>query len=203
MTDEQAMRRLADGDTDALRVLYDRHRHRVYKLGCRYLGRADEAEDLVQKVFIKVHDAADGFRGEAKVSTWLYRVAVNAALEVRRRRRTIGLADLHPDGSDAVAHDTVLDAEARSGLGHRPGMAGENADADPLEVAERRAFRERLDEALEELSPSQRLAFILRHWEGMSIREIAEVLEAAEGTVKSHLFRAVRALRVQLADMTP
>ncbi len=61
----------------------------------------------------------------------------------------------------------------------------------------------RVNEALESLSPTQRLAFVLRHWEGMSIREISEALDAAEGTVKSHLFRAPRTLRVELADLTP
>ena len=82
-------------------------------------------------------------------------------------------------------------------------MAGQDFDADPQLVAERRSIQNRVNEALEELSPTQRLAFVLRHWEGMSIREIAEALGAAEGTVKSHLFRAVRTLRVELADLTP
>ena len=81
-------------------------------------------------------------------------------------------------------------------------MAGVDWDANPHVAAERSSTRARLERALDTLSPSQRLAFVLRHWEGMSIREISEVLGAAEGTVKSHLFRAVRALRVELVDLT-
>lgn len=203
MTDAEAMERLSEGDTDALRVLYDRHRKKVYQLGCRYLGSATDAEDLVQQVFLKVWKAAPGFRGDAKISTWLYRVAANAALDRRRKRRTVGLEDLHPEGSDVLTDRAVLDAEERSGLGRRPGMADVDADADPLRAIHRRTIQERVEEALEELSPSQRMAFVLRHWEGLSIKEIAEVLDVAEGTVKSHIFRAVRALRAELADMTP
>ncbi len=203
MTDSEAIQHIRSGDMDGLRVLYERHRGRIYQLGCRYLGDAAEAEDLVQQVFIKAYENAAKFRGEAQVSTWLYRIAVNAALERRRRRRTVGIEDLHPLGGDALATTANLEAEVRSGWPRRPAMAGRDFDADPELVAERRSIQLRVNEALEELSPTQRLAFVLRHWEGMSIREIAEVLGAAEGTVKSHLFRAVRALRVELADLTP
>lgn len=188
---------------DALRVLYDRHRGRIYQLGCRYLGDAAEAEDLVQQVFIKAYENAGKFRGQARVSTWLYRIAANAAIERRRRRRTVGLDDVHPLGSDALAPSANLEAEVRSGWASRPAMASTDFEADPEVAVQRRALQGRLNEALEELSPTQRLAFVLRHWEGMSIREIAELLDAAEGTVKSHLFRAVRTLRVELADLSP
>lgn len=203
MTDSEAIQQVRSGDMDGLRVLYERHRGRIYQLGCRYLGDAAEAEDLVQQVFIKAYENAAKFRGEAQVSTWLYRIAVNAALERRRRRRTVGIEDVHPLGGAALASTANLEAEVRSGWTHRPAMAGRDVDADPGLVAERRSIRLRVNKALEELSPTQRLAFVLRHWEGMSIREIAEVLGAAEGTVKSHLFRAVRTLRVELADLTP
>jgi len=203
MTDNEAIEKVRSGDMHGLRVLYDRHRGRIYKLGCRYLGDAAEAEDLVQQVFIKAYENAGKFRGEAQVSSWLYRIAANAAIERRRRRRTVGIDDVHPLGSEALAPSANLDAEMRSGWSHRPAMAAGDFDADPQLSAERHSIQNRLNEALEELSPTQRLAFVLRHWEGMSIREIAELLGAAEGTVKSHLFRAVRTLRVELADLTP
>lgn len=203
MTDSEAIQHVRSGDMDGLRVLYDRHRGRIYQLGCRYLSDPAEAEDLVQQVFIKVYESAAKFRGDAQVSTWMYRIAVNAALERCRRRRTVGLDDVHPLGGEALGANDRLAAEQRSGWSRRPAMASRDFDADPQLVAERRSIRERMQEALEELSPTQRLAFVLRHWEGMSIREIAEVLGAAEGTVKSHLFRAVRTLRVELADLTP
>jgi RNA polymerase sigma-70 factor (ECF subfamily) len=204
MTDAQAMERLKGGDTDALRVLYERHRQKIFGLGCRYLNQPEEAEDIVQQVFIKAFEAAPRFRGEAQVSTWLYRIAVNACLETRRRHRTVGIDDLNPAGQDdALAGRVTSTTASRGGTKSNPAMAGVDWDANPLAAAERSATRERIEHALDRLSPSQRLAFVLRHWEGMSIREISEALEAAEGTVKSHLFRAVRALRVELADMTP
>jgi RNA polymerase sigma-70 factor (ECF subfamily) len=204
MTDAQAMERLKGGDTDALRVLYRRHRQKIFGLGCRYLSQPEEAEDIVQQVFIKAFEAAPKFRGEAQVSTWLYRIAVNACLETRRRHRTVGIEDLNPAGrDDSLTGNIPASVESRGGTKGNPVMAGVDWDANPLAVAERSATRERIERALDGLSPSQRLAFVLRHWEGMSIHEISEALEAAEGTVKSHLFRAVRALRVELADLTP
>jgi len=204
MTDAQVMERLKGGDTDALRVLYERHRQKIFGLGCRYLSQPEEAEDIVQQVFIKAFEAAPSFRGEAQVSTWLYRIAVNACLETRRRRRTVGIEDLNPAGREESFADALPDATvAAGGTKSNPVMAGVDWDTSPLTVAERSSTRARIERALDTLSPSQRLAFVLRHWEGMSIREVAEALEAAEGTVKSHLFRAVRALRVELADMTP
>lgn len=204
MTDAQAMERLKSGDTDALRVLYERHRQKLFGLGCRYLSKPEEAEDIVQQVFIKAFEAAPKFRGEAQVSTWLYRIAVNACLEVRRRRTTLGIEDLHPAGGDeALSDGTAGASDPRETMSSGPVMAGVDWDANPLVAAERSSTRARLERALDTLSPSQRLAFVLRHWEGMSIREISEVLGAAEGTVKSHLFRAVRALRVELVDLTP
>jgi len=203
MTDSEAIQQVRSGEMDGLRVLYDRHRGRIYQLGCRYLGDVTEAEDLVQQVFIKAYENADKFRGEAKVSTWLFRIAANAAIERRRRRRTVGIDDVHPMGSEVLSPSASLDAEVRSGWSRRPAMASSDFDADPELAAERRAIQSRVNEALEELSPTQRLAFVLRHWEGMSIREIAELLGAAEGTVKSHLFRAARTLRIELSDLTP
>ena len=204
MTDAQAMECLKSGDTEALRVLYDRHRQKIFGLGCRYLNQPEEAEDIVQQVFIKAFEAAPKFRGEAQVSTWLYRIAVNACLEVRRRRRTVGIEDLHPAGGDvAISDGPAVFSDVRETSTGGPVMAGVDWDANPVVAAERTATRARLERALDTLSPSQRLAFVLRHWEGMSIREISEVLDAAEGTVKSHLFRAVRALRVELVDLMP
>ena len=111
MTDSEAIQQVRSGDMDGLRVLYERHRGRIYQLGCRYLGEA-EAEDLVQQVFIKAYDNAAKFRGEAQVSTWLYRIAVNAALERRRRRRTVGIEDVHPLGGDALAECAGFDVDA-------------------------------------------------------------------------------------------
>jgi len=129
MTDSEAIQHIRSGDMEGLRVLYERHRGRIYQLGCRYLGDAAEAEDLVQQVFIKAYENAAKFRGEAQVSTWLYRIAVNAALERRRRRRTVGIEDVHPLGAEALATTANLEAEVRSGWPRRPAMAGRDFDA--------------------------------------------------------------------------
>lgn len=203
MTDAEAMQRLSEGDVEALRVLYERHRDRLQRLGCRYLGDPAAAEDVVQQVFVKAYEAAPRFRGDAKASTWLYRITVNACLDKIRRRRTLGIEDAQPGGLEQVAGDPVSGGGVTADPGPRPGMAHPDPEADPMGAAERRVLQDRLNEALAELSPSQRMAFVMRHWEGMSIREIAGALGAAEGTVKSHLFRAVRALRAELADLTP
>ncbi len=136
------MERLKSGDTEALRVLYDRHRQRIFGLGCRYLSQPEEAEDIVQQVFIKAFEAAPKFRGEAQVSTWLYRIAVNACLEVRRRRRTVGIEDLHPAGGDEAISDGISgSSDVRETTRGGPVMAGVDWDANPLIAAERSSTR--------------------------------------------------------------
>jgi RNA polymerase sigma-70 factor, ECF subfamily len=152
-------------------------RERALRVAFRLLG-GDQAtaEDVVQNAFFRAHRALGGFRGEASLDTWFYRILLR---EVQRQRRWQGLRRLF--GADPETAPPPID----------PRPVG-----DP-------ALRRRIAGALERLSASQREAFVLVHLEELTITEAAEVMGKAVGTVKSHLHRALLSLRGTLSDLHP
>ena len=156
----------------------EKRRERALRLAFRLLG-GDQAtaEDVVQNAFLRAHRALEGFRGDASLDTWFYRILVN---EVQRQRRWQGAAP-------AV---------------RRPTPRPRHAPVDPRPTRDP-GLRRRIAAALERLSAGQREAFVLVHLEELTVNEAAEVLGKAAGTVKSHLHRALTALRSELADLHP
>jgi RNA polymerase sigma-70 factor (ECF subfamily) len=151
------------------------HRDRAVGLAWRLVGGdAAAAEDVAQEAFVRAHLALERFRGDASMSTWFYRILVNEAHRYRRWRwvRLRRAAELDADPPDLRAEP--------------PG--------DP-------ALRARIGSALARLPQAQRETFVLVHLEGFSVREAAEILGKATGTLKSHLHRALASLRRELADL--
>ena len=170
--------RVAAGDREAFAELVERHHRRLLRVCERLLGDAEDARDAVQEVFLKVMTKAGGFRPEALVSTWLYRVAVNHCLNVLRRRRLRRWVSLSPAEDDETA--APLDpAEER---------------ADPHRELDARRQWGRVQRAIAALPPSQRAVLVLARFEELSYKEIAETLGITLGAVESRLFRAMRAL---------
>ncbi|MBX2821131.1 MAG: RNA polymerase sigma factor [Rhodothermaceae bacterium] len=157
------------------RDVVDEHQRGVYRLALQLTGHHQDAEDLMQDVFIKVHAKLDSFRGEASIKSWIYRITVNTYLN-KRRKKALLFMKLRDDFDNTLT-------DARS-----------NTERD----AESNSIREHVHKALELLSPKERSAFALRHYNEYSVKEVAQALEVAEGTVKSLLFRAVKKLRKQL-----
>jgi RNA polymerase sigma-70 factor (ECF subfamily) len=150
------------------------HRDRARRLAWRLLGGdQDAAEDVVQDAFVKAYRALDRFREDASLETWFYRILVNQAHKHRRWRAVRQRWSAVWDEEQAVA----------------PPGAG-----DP-------ALQRRITQALAKLTRRQREAFVLVHFEGFTVRETGDLLGAPEGTVKSHLQRALKALRIELADL--
>jgi len=149
------------------------HRERARRLAYRLVG-GDEAaaEDVAQEAFVRAYTALDRFRGEATLPTWFYRILVRRAQNYRRWRAV---------------------REAFTGL-----WSGDAADPTP---AGDPGLRRRITAAVATLTRSQRVPFVLVHLEGFTVREAAAVLGKPEGTVKSHLHRALRTLRTELADL--
>lgn len=183
------LRKLRKGDPRAFRELVRRHQDRVFSMNLRMLGDRHEAEDVSQEVFVAVHRHLPRFRGECKLSTWIYRVARNHCLnrlKYNERRESGGEADL--DRLDAAEHP---------GLSTPP----ERPDRALLGAEE----RTQVQRALQRLSAEHRLIVILRDIEGMSYEDIGRIAELPPGTVKSRLHRARSALADELekAGMAP
>ncbi len=168
------------GDESAYAELVGRHQRRVYAVAYRVTGSHEDALDVAQEVFVKAHAKLGSWTPRAPFGAWLIRLAVNRAIDHRRQNRR----------RDARHSEQVALSEAappRSNLAEAGVRQGE--------------IEARVRKAMEVLSPAQRTAFVLRHYEEMSMAEIAPVLGCSVGSVKVHLFRAVRRLRAELKDL--
>jgi RNA polymerase sigma-70 factor (ECF subfamily) len=166
--------RLRRGEPGAFEDLVIAHQHRVYGLALRMLGRPAEAEDVAQEVFFRAHRGLAGFRGDARLSTWLHTICSRLCLTRLAERRQRG----DPD-------DTALATLA-------DGRAG------PEEHAARGELATALQAALDRLDPERRLVVLLRDVEGLAYEEIAAALDLPVGTVRSRLSRARAELRERL-----
>jgi len=182
--DADAVTRARDGDREAFRELVERHSHRVFRLAFRLTGNEEDAEDVVQDTFLRAYRGLSRFEERAEFSTWLHRIASNCAMDLARRR---------PSRADRVE---ALDEG-------RPLPGGEAGDAipDPERQALASETGRRFAAALTRLSSMERTAFVLRHFEGRPIAEIAQTLQVRAGAAKNCVFRAVSKLRRELAPM--
>ena len=166
------------GDQDAFRQLVEQYQGLVYTLAKRMLNDPQDAEDVSQEVFLSAWKALPTFRMDAKLSTWLYRLTVNAATDqLRRRKKTESTMTLDDEEHPVDLPDPT------------PG---------PQEQAERSERADRVRTALAQLTENHRRILVLREVNGLNYDEIAEVLELTPGTVKSRLARARRELREKL-----
>jgi len=179
--DATLVERLKGGDAKALDELFRRHRDAAFGIAYRFLGAREDALDVVQESFIHVLRGIDGFRGQSSFRTWLYRIVTHAALDYRRYRS-------HRQADS-------LDAENAP----EPPATGPG-EPSPQEEAQQHDLRRAIDEALANVSEKNRAALVLYAIEGMSYKEVAEVLGISIGTVMSRIFNARQRLRELLAS---
>jgi RNA polymerase sigma-70 factor (ECF subfamily) len=183
------LRKLRERDERAFREMVETYQDRIYNLLFRMIGRREEAEDLAQEVFVTVFKSIDQFRGESKLSTWLYRVAANHCknrikyLARRYDRRTDVLDEAAERASAAQGGAPVGAAHIRA-----PDRALEGAETDRI-----------VQEAIADLDEDHRLVVVLRDIEELAYEEICQITGLPEGTVKSRLHRARLALKEKLA----
>ena len=175
--DWQLLARTADGDDEAFRTIVERHQDRLVRLCQRMLHDREEALDTAQEVFIKAYQKAGKLQPKGELYTWLYRVATNHCLNRIRRQRIVRFLPLGPSSADEVYS---LEPVSKS------------AEPDTELVAKERWWA--TQRAIGSLPESQRAVLVLAKFEGMSYRQIAEILEITEGAVESRLFRAMRSL---------
>lgn len=172
----------ADVRRTALAGLYDRYAKRVFNVAWRVTGDWNRAQDVTQDVFLTLEARIGSWRGDAALGSWLYRLAVNRAIDHRRREQRRPAWRMG---------DEPLDEEVR-----RP--RGEQAQAEPAHGLDREGDASQIHQALQRLSPKLRAVLVLRYLEGLSYDELSEVLACSLGTVKSRLNRAHQAFRVAL-----
>src|SRR5215467_2802419 len=149
--------RARQGDSDAFRALVEQHSRSVFRLAFRMTGNQQDAEDVVQESLLRAYRQLGRFESRANFGTWLYRIVANCSVDLMRARQA------RHDQSRAEPLDAIESATATD-------------DRRPDRLAESSEIGHRVDEAMSELSPLERAAFILRHHEGRSIREISDML---------------------------
>lgn len=179
MTDAVAVSRARTGDSDAFRLLVERHSRIIFRVAYRMTANQHDADDVVQETFLRAYRQLGRFEERANFGTWLHRIAVNCSLDLLRAR---GRADRQYGGD--------LEAAELSGA------ASSEAQQDRLLLSSE--LQQHVAAAMERLSGNERTAFILRHFEGMPVEEIGKTLGIQVNAAKHTIFRAVRKLRESL-----
>ncbi len=175
--DRVLVERCRSGDLSAFEEIYKAHAGKLFSVACRMLGNPADAEDLLQEIFLSAHRKLDGFRGEAALGTWLYRLATNHCLDYLRSR-----ASRTEQVTDALDDEAGLFETGSRGL------------------AEQTVSKMDLERAMARLPEGCRAAFVLHDVQGLEHREVAEVLGIAEGTSKSQVHKARLRLRAMLSQ---
>ena len=182
MADSDLVSRAAGGDAAAFQALVERHRSMVYRVAFQFAGNHHDAEDIAQEVFIKVYRSLERFRQDAQLTSWLYRIVMNACIDHRRRHHPAAAA---PFGEEAE---------------HRMLNTPEETP-DPEDTAYAGELGLVLESEIARLPQGQRIVFVMRHHHGLKLAEIADALGLAEGTVKRQLHAAIHRLRGRLRGM--
>jgi RNA polymerase sigma-70 factor (ECF subfamily) len=188
MGDVDLVRLAQAGDHAAFEMLVHRHDRTVLRLALHLTGSQQDAQDICQDVFLRVYLNLNRFRFQCALSTWIYRIVTNVCLDHLRR---------NPAKRQAVTVLTAPDGKETDMLDHIPDS---RASASPERNYDGRELRRGIRRALGTLSPKERMVFELKHYHGMKLRKVADMLGTTEGTAKNILFRTTQKLRVQLAD---
>jgi RNA polymerase sigma-70 factor (ECF subfamily) len=183
LADRAFVSKARSGDAEAFRALVDRHSRALFRVAFRMTGNETDAEDVVQESFLRAYRQLGKFDERASFGTWVYRIAVNCSLDLVRSRKRRGEQQQPEDSRE----DPVRMAVSSGPGPDRLALSGE--------------LRERVAEAMNELSAAERSAFVLRHFEGMRIEEVSRVLGCQPGAAKHSVFRAVQKLRRALEPL--
>ena len=180
LTDEELVARSMGGDPESFNQLIKRWEKPIYALAYRTIGREDDARDVVQETFLRAFRGLSGFKGQAKFSSWLYRITLNLCRDWMRRQRRAPVV-VTPDGVDLVE------------------LAGESEDVETADAAvERKDLSRAIARAMTALPEEQRAAIVLKEYHGLTFQEIADLLGCPLSTVKTRLYQGLTVLRKEL-----
>ena len=181
LDDDRLLESARMGDREAFRQLVEENSRRLYSLAWRIVGDEQLAEDVVQEAFIKAHLQLKNFDGRSKISTWLYRITTNTAIDMQRKMKR---QQQLPIESDV---DTIESVDHHSSPEHHQHQL---------------SLKQQLHQAMHDLTLQERTAFTLKHHDGRSIDEISNILLLSENSVKQAIFRSVKKLRQTLSPHT-
>lgn len=180
--DNELIERFQHGDTAAFDMLFTRYQKRTYRLVQRFVSNPEDASDLTQDAFIRAYQGLGDFKSQCQFYSWLYRITVNLCIDFLRKKARSEVLLYDSDESDDLPMANIPDPRSES----------------PAKAVENKELRAHIRKAVRRLPPKQRQIFILRHWDGLSLKDIAAAVGRSDGTVKAHLLHAHRNLRRHL-----
>lgn len=190
VSDEILVQRLKKGETIAFDVLVERYKKKAYFLAYRLVSNKEDAEDLSQEAFVRVYKNISKFRGDASFQTWFIRILINLCRTHLRKRYILGM---FIGKKREISYENNEEKDQQ--------IVDTDTGGNPEENSSRIDLRVSIEEAVNRLSRQQKEVFLLKHYQGLKIEEISNVLGCATGTVKTHLFRAVNILQKELKDL--
>jgi RNA polymerase sigma-70 factor (ECF subfamily) len=185
--DAELLQRGRAGDRDALRQLYERYHRRVLAVVVGMVRNPEDAREIVQDTFVRAFRNIENFKGDSSFYTWLYRIAVNRAIDLQRRSAKFQSTEF--DETVGLGED-VVSTGGRASTGE-----------DPFQAVRNRELGRKISEAIESLTPDHRAVILLREIEGLSYEEISEVMDCSLGTVMSRLHYARKKLQAKLKEL--
>ena len=183
MNEDSVIKLAQEGNSEALKLLFEENKKKIFSLAFQYTRNAEDAEDILQDTFIKAYRSLHRFNIQDgnSFSPWLYRIGINCSIDHLRRNKKRKEKDLAQNNMES--------------------LASEDVNSNPENTSTQKEIREKIDQTLDKLSGQQRIIFILKHYQQLTTREIAEYLNCSEGSVKRQLFRAVSAMKVHLKGL--
>jgi RNA polymerase sigma-70 factor (ECF subfamily) len=185
----ELIREAQAGSRAAFDALVRQYEHQVLRLALHLTGSEHDAEDIYQEAFLKAYRHINNFRFECSFYTWIYRIVTNLCLDQMRRRKT-----------RREDHAIVLDHSGGE-IDLLASVSDERSFSNPARELDRKHLSEKILAALDKLTPRERMVFELKHYQGLRLRTIGEMLSTTEETAKNTLFRATKKLRAHLADL--
>ncbi len=180
--DTELIELFQNGDTAAFDTLFTRYQKRTYRLVQRFVSNPEDASDLTQDAFIRAYQGLGDFKSQCQFYSWLYRITVNLCIDFLRKKSRSEVLLYDSDDSGELPMANIADPRSES----------------PAKAVENKELRAHIRRAVRRLPPKQRQIFVLRHWNGLSLKDIAAVVGRSDGTVKAHLLHAHRNLRKHL-----
>ncbi len=183
LTDKELIEQSKAGNFTAFEQLVFRYDQDVLNIASRYTRSAEDAKDIYQETFIRVFKGLPKFQQKSELSTWVFRIATNVCLTHREKKKRTATVSLDDENEDDAAGAYAVSDHKTDSQTHGNEISG------------------RIESALQELSPQQKLVFTLRHYQDYKLKDIAVMMDCAEGTVKKYLFEATKRMRTRLQDL--
>ena len=183
MNETEIVQLAQKGDTQAFRQLFEDNKRRVFTLAFQYTKNKEDAEDILQETFIKAFHSLDKFKAQddTNFSSWLYRIGINASIDHLRKNK--------------MKKDNYIDSD------QLPNISSVDGFSHPEHSVRIKEIRTKLDLTLNKLPKGQRMVFILRHYQQLSVKEIADTMKCSEGSVKKQLFRAFQMIKKHFKNL--